>query len=42
MKSIFIFMMVCLLLAVAVMVGEALFGTSVDAGAIREVIRGKI
>ena len=40
MKSIFTFMGLCLLLAVATMVGETLFGTSVDAGAIRELIRG--
>ena len=42
MKSIFTFMMVCLLVAVATMAGEILFGTSIDANAIRELIRGKI
>ena len=42
MKSIFTFMMVCLLVAIAAMAGEILFGSSIDASAIRELIREKI
>jgi len=42
MKSIFIFMGICILLTIAAVTGELLFGEGIEADAIRQLIKERI
>lgn len=42
MKTIFIILGICLLLAIATYTGEAMFGKGVEADMIRSLLRGRV